>query len=288
MILGDRIQMKWSEEAVIDSAIKVYARCGLGAYRVHSRPDKLKNHRNQPEIDATATAAGKPNLAIEHTRLQSFDGQLMDDSRIKELCVPLAKEIAAEVPNGISCVIPILAFVRGFSWNQVQNAIREYLTQNAKNFPTGISHHGIADVPFPVKIHNDPDSITPFYFVREAPSKSRIERELVASMELALGHKKDRLQDYRNNGNRSVLLVESSDTALINHIYVYTAYLTAQKTVEAEHLTDLLYGMTGDPEQVHWLCFKGAPELQECLNPPNFMIGTDYEEYWTQPEDQDE
>ena len=280
--------MRWSEEAVIDSAIKVYARCGLGAYRVHLRPDKLKNHRNKPEIDAIATAVGKPNLAIEHTRLQSFNGQLMDDSRIKELCLPLAEEIASEVPNGISCVIPILTFVRGFSWKPVRNAIRDYLTQNAKDFPVGISHHAIATVPFTVEIYNDPDSTTPFCFVREAPSKSQIKREMVASMELALGHKKGGLQDYLNTGDRSVLLVESNDIALVNHIYVYTAYLTAQKTVESEHLTDLLYGMSGDPAQVHWLCFKGPQELQECLNPPNFMIGTDHEEYWTQPEDQDE
>lgn len=280
--------MNWSEETVIDSAIEVYVRCGLGTYSVDSRPDKQKNHRNRPEIDAVAAAVGKPNIAIEHTRLQSFNGQLMDDSRIKELCVPLAEEIAADVPNGVSCVIPILAFVRGFSWDPARDAIRDYLTQNARHYPVGISHHVITNVPFPIKIYRNPDSKTPFCFIREAPSKSQIKRELLASMELALGHKKGSLQDYLNTGHRSVLLTESNDIALIHHIDVYTTYLTAQKIVGSEHLTDLLYGMTSDPEQVHWLCFKGPPELLKCLNHPNFMIGTDYEEYWNQPEDQDE
>jgi hypothetical protein len=279
--------VNWCEQDIIIAAVKLYKRCGLGSYAIDSRPDQLRKNRNHPEIDAIATAAGKPKLAVEHTRLQSFEGQLLDDSRVEKLCLPLVEEIALLVPNGIHCVMPILAFAKGFAWDEACISIRNYITDNIASIPNGRSLHSISNVPFPITIHRDPDRNTKFCIVRESPSNKKVKDDLLASMQLALNHKKAKLQDYLDIGCRSVLVIESNDIALISHIDVYAAYLVAEASVDSKHVADVLYAMTADPKEIHWLCFKGSTQLLKSINPENFMIGPEYKDYWDQQEDDD-
>lgn len=272
--------MGYSEEDVIRSAVKKISDCGYGRYHITQWPDKNKKNRNSPEIDAIAEAAENPPLAIEHTRVESFVGQLMDDNRVKLICIPLENEIARDTPMGLSCTIPTLAFIKGFDWNFAANALKSYIIRKSQNFPNGFSSHSIAGVPFRLRIYNDPIKKQPFHIVREKPNSSMIEKELMASMEKALFHKWERLNDYSLEGYIPMLIIESNDAFVINHIDIYQAFLDVQKMSNLDHLEIVMYGMTANTVAIEWLSLKGDSRILDCVNPSNFLIGPSYADYW--------
>src|SRR5947209_12848677 len=113
--------MRWSEEVVITSAIAAYRACVADAYVLTERPDRRQ--RNAPEADAIVKGPGLPPLAIEHTRLETFAGELMDDARVDALLVPLQKELEKELPAGLWCSVPIHAFQVGRDWSNLTTRI---------------------------------------------------------------------------------------------------------------------------------------------------------------------
>ncbi len=185
--------------------------------------DKKKG--NTPEIDAIAESNEDRPLAIEHTRIESFYGQMMDDSRIESICIPLENEIAHHTPNGITCFLPTLAFVKGFDWNTAANALKSFLVREAPSLKIGLSIHSVPDVPFDIRIYSDPQKNSPFRIGCKAPGSKRIGNELLASMETALFHKWERLNDYSKDEYIPTLIVESNDANLMDHTSVYQAFL---------------------------------------------------------------
>ncbi|MBW2037473.1 MAG: hypothetical protein JRI41_08360 [Deltaproteobacteria bacterium] len=101
-------------------------------------------------------------------------------------------------------------------------------------------------------------------------------------MKKALETKKGKLQSYGETAT-SVLILESDDIALTNHVRLYTAFLRAEKEVSVS--IDQIWlaqsgGFNDEEPQCNFLCFRGPSDLMRAANPGNFMIHPDFEDYW--------
>lgn len=272
--------MAWSQDAIIVAALPLYRQMNAGDYRSPIPVDTLKNNRNSPEVDATSDAPGFPSLAIEHTRVESFAGQIMDDARIVKYCSSLEQTLAPLLPKGTACTIPTGAFVIGFDWQRSMSAIRAHMPTIVEQAPAGLSQPNIPGVPFKVTLKIDRESPNPFRLAREAPPRSRIAKDLLASVAKALAHKKNRLAWYRTNGFRTVLIIENLDPSLVDHIEIYKAFLRAEGGVATDHLDDILLAQTMNPQSIDWLTFKSATPSFFGLNPLHFLLGPTHRKYW--------
>src|SRR5258706_567373 len=90
---------RWSDDAVLEAVADAYQRCADSAYALTTRPDQLD--RNSAEVDGLLECNGHPPVAIEVTALESFVGQLLDESRVERLLGSFQLELARELPNGL-------------------------------------------------------------------------------------------------------------------------------------------------------------------------------------------
>jgi hypothetical protein len=77
------------QDLVIDNFLLAYNRSAASHYSVAARPDK--NNRGSKDIDAVAEA-GRPRLAIEHTKLETLALQNRDSAWFMEAFGPLEQE----------------------------------------------------------------------------------------------------------------------------------------------------------------------------------------------------
>jgi hypothetical protein len=266
-----RIDQRWSEDVVLEAALAPYRDCLGCEYQIITRPDK--QNRTSREVDAIAAAAGAPPLAFEHTRLETFTGQLEDDQKVQALLGSFQQELANVLPQGLSCTIPVHAFVKGTDWRSIRGHIAAYLHQIANECRPGTEVAELDGVPFPVWITYEPDLSVPFRFWRMAPPRSSTSRDMLLSMEKALSHKRERLREYANDGYRSVLIVDSGDMSLTSWVEPYKAFLVAEQTIGSDHVSDVLFAWTDDPHRIYFFGFKGDPFLLDELNPPNLKLG---------------
>lgn len=269
-----------SEVDVIHSAVAKYRKCLGVPYRVTRWPDEEQAAQNSAEIDAYAEAEMEAPLAVEHTRLESFEGQIEDSSKIQRFLKPLEAKLTGHVRSGLILAVPVNVFRRGFPWVDAADRIKAYVLSVQMSLPTGRSVHLIPTVPFPVTLLLNPELNIAFSVARISPGENAIELGLQASMEKALLHKRDRLGEYRAAGARSVLLLESADPALVSHVSVYRAFLRAEQIVGTEHLTDVLLAFTFDPNRIHWYCFLGTERLLACMNLPQHRLGPAHRRSW--------
>jgi len=268
----------WSEDQVIESAVALYRERLDESYAAVIRPDRT--NRRTPEIDAIVTGAGVKALAIEHTQVEAFSGQLMDDRRVHKLLSAFQQELAHQLPTGLWCIIPTHAFVRGFVWKNARERIAAHLRTIAPRLQPGVADIAVPGVPFTIHLEYDPDLRTSFRFGRVAPTRDKITRELLATTEKALLHKKAQLAEYRAAGYRTVLLLEYCDMSLLSWIEPYQAFLAAAQMVGSEHLQDVLFAQTDDPNRIYWYGFWGDEAFIDKLNPANLKLGPKYVRYW--------
>ena len=272
--------LPWNEREVILSCVDQY-RSHLGRpYQIARWPDREWDGRNSPEVDAYAEAPHYEPLAIEHTRVESFEGQIEDGAKFRRLCAPLEISLQRKVREGITLVLPLFAFEKGFDWSDATLRLSEYVLAVAPTATAGRSEHAIAEVPFPFWLLRQDELRIPFSVAVTSPSKIKRGIDLLATMQRALNHKRERLLDYRKQGARTVLVVDSADFQLVSHQDLYIAFLRAEGEIGIKHLVDVWLVFTYNPHSLHWHCFLGSEELLDKANPPNFRLGPMHRAHW--------
>ena len=199
---------------VIFQFIDKYNTCQSHQYQIVSWPDE--ESRQTREIDAYAEAPGAIPLAIEHTRVETFFGQFQDNARFGDQYGQLEVELKHSFDFHLTLSLPVFAFQKGTKWASIKERIRAWLLANASSLPEGWSSHQINGVPFSVGVNKDKNLTSSFIVARHAPSDEEIQIELVLTMASALNSKNDQLSRYRASGERTFLVLESSDISLVN------------------------------------------------------------------------
>jgi hypothetical protein len=236
------------------------------------------------------TPQGSYQLAIEHTRVESFIGQLEDNARFGDHYGQLEAELKHAFSYHLTLSLPLFAFQKGTKWAAIKNTIRDWLLANASSLPEGHSYPLIRAVPFDVGIDRDNQLPNSFFVARRAPSDEDIQIELMLTMTAALNDKNDQLKKYRVDGARTALLLESSDIALMSPARLYKAFLEAQKHATTSNIDEFWLARSyvfGSEVGCHFYCLFGPEIIMDCANPPNFMWGPRHVEYWTQVLDEE-
>jgi hypothetical protein len=270
----------WNYKDIILQCVAKYRAYLTIDYSVTRWFDDERKQNNSPEVDAYAEESSSIPLAIEHTKVESFSRQLLDDSRMLDLCGELERDLTPLVSSHVTLTLPTPAFRKGFDWRDALSRIKEYVLNLSSRLPTGPSTHSIEGVPFVFTLWKELAQPIGFFVFRKAPPQHQVTTELFASMQRALAHKRERLREYRATGARSVLILESLDIALVSHVTLYKSFLKAQKAVGTPHLDDVWLARTYDPNQIDWYCFLGPQALLDGVNLPNFRLGPKYASEW--------
>jgi hypothetical protein len=258
-------------------------------YRVLTKPDAV--NRSAKAVDAVCESEGVRPLAIEHTRLQTFERQIRDNRWFTRSVEPLESALAHRYDPwwlGIT-----FDYARDKHWGDATGliaTIRDWLDANIERIPVQKTGREMFEGEIPgvgmVRISKHKDSRRPgIYVSRTIPPNVEFAREGIEIMTDTLGHKYNELAAYRTDGYISVLLIDTRDIALTSHIAQYKAFLRSTKAdpmggLEEIWVADILEGREAKDSVIDFLCFRGPKEIRDKANPENFMLGPEHDNYW--------
>jgi len=271
---------------------QLVARYNVGAgsaYRVTRWPDK--ENRSSRDCDAIAEAPGLPALAIEHTKVETFSGQSRDGSEFQQILGEVERSLRGTFDYSVDVVIrtSVMPPKARFKRKDLAAALCDWLLRELPLLPMGRSLCSVTGVPFELTICKD--SQPPHYFCvsRFVPPGLEKRNDVVSSVAAVI---EDRLRNkdhvvakYIQSGCETLLLLESEDIALVSHAILYQGFLRASTTYSVQSIKQVwLARMEWYPAQ--FVCFQGPEILLNNINPPNFLIGPQYAQYWANaPED---
>ena len=263
------------QDEIICRFIARYNSCQDAQFTITFWPDKAE--RNQRACDAYAEALGVHPLAIEHTNVETFQRQKKDSARFSEVCGVLETELKAHFPYDVTLIIPTFAIQTGTDWNGIRDTLREWLLTQVSTLPVGRTDHQVEGVPFRITIWKGDRLGRGFGVARTAPPTLET-TEIVTA---ALKNKNDQLQRYRANGDETILILETDDIALIDHVELYKAFLQASACVPTPNIDQVWMVQTINPgDYCSFFCFDGPEAIMEKVNMAQWMLGERYASYW--------
>lgn len=259
------------EKGAIAAFLKTYSSAVGSEYTVTQVPDEV--NRTTPDIDAFAEAASGTPLAIEHTLIQTLEGQKQDNARFIEVFVPLSERLAPDLPSDLQVIVGHGVLERGMKWTAIAQALETWVVANAETFPSGYSAHSdIEGVPFEVAVLNTEGLDLPFHISRMGPEKEQRQQETTEMIRDALRKKRGKLSEYAGGESQVILLLESEDWVLTSPLDLYDAYNVARDDVRAPDIDQVwlarFYREEG-PFSVY--CFEGPQEIMDAVNPSGLL-----------------
>jgi len=274
------------QNRVIKSLVEKYNEVNHSKYKIVRYPDQENSATR--DVDAYATVPGERPLAIEHTNIQSFFGQFANNKRFGQIYGELETDLKDAFDFRIRLYLPVFTFQKGTNWKQVRDTIRDWLLQNAHSLPDGFSSVQVSGLPFSFAVHKDGKGSKRFTVARWAPEHENINVESILDIARALEDKNDQMKKYRDEGANNILVLESSDTALVDHSTLYKAFLQALDRVPIPNIDEVWLASTYSAgDSCDLLCFLGPEEVMDAVNPKNFELGPGYAKIWMAAVDRD-
>ena len=271
--------MALDQNEVIRRFIKQYNSCQDAQFTDIRWPDQ--EERNQKACDAYAEALAVRPLAIEHTNIETFRQQKQDSARFLKVCGVLETELSATFPYVVSLIIPTFGIQTGTDWNGIRDTLREWLLTQVSALPFGHTDHQVDGVPFCITIWKEDRRDRGFGVARWTPPGLDTNDELTEIVAAALNNKNDQLQKYHANGDETVLILESDDIALMNHVLLYKAFLQASACILTPNIDQVWVARTIDSEEYcTFICFDGPDSIMEKVNRSQWALGKRHAPYW--------
>jgi hypothetical protein len=268
------------QKEIIQAVLNRYNTTSGLAYSVTRWPDE--EERNSRACDAYAESSGQVPLAIEHTLIPSFDLQKKHDAQFMKVIGDLEAELKHSFPFDLSLSIPMFAIQKGQDWLQIKTAVKSWLLANTAAIPAGRSKVSIPGVPFEVELNRDDDLPPLFSVARWLDSSLNIPEQLTGCIAGALADKDDQLTRYWQDGNQTLLILESQDIALVNRGMIYQAFLAAQARVNPKRIGQVWLAETYEPDRDYLFiyCLLADQGTMDRVNPPNAMFGPRFAAHW--------
>jgi hypothetical protein len=264
---------------IIRRFIKTYNTNQDAQFTITRWPDK--EERKLRACDAYAEALGVQPLAIEHTNIETLRQQKQDSARFLKVCGVLETELKNVFPYDVHLIIPTFGIQTGSDWNAITNTLRVWLLRNVSTLPFGYASHQVDGVPFNIGISKQDWRGTGFGVARWAPPNLGSNNELIEIVAGALKNKNDQLQKYRANGDQTLLILETDDIALMNHILLYKAFFQASACIPTPNVDQVWMARTiGSEEHCSFMCFDAPDSIMEKANHPQWMLGKRHAPYW--------
>ena len=122
------------------------------SYKLEVRPDVVE--RKAKAIEAIAVTDNGRRLAIEHTYIQPFEGQMSDNAPFLTVFEQFRTDSSLRIPNRfIDVLVPAFAVPKGVDWKEVAKKAREWFIKQRDSFPAdGEKEYTIPGVGFELKV----------------------------------------------------------------------------------------------------------------------------------------
>ncbi len=214
-------------------------------------PDDLNDPNLLKRVDYVCTV-GRMLYAFEHTGIEPFGNQIELEVHNQKLFGPVGERFDHRADREfweLHVPVEASAGLTSGQVNRVQNALIKWIEANATRFPVTLlydryanPHLGetVADVPFPVSLHRG--SLDSPHFPPEGPLCGRFTMKYIVSgnleqartvrLQKACEDKYPKLAAWkRDEGARTVLVLEENDLSLTNHQLVTDALLPAEANI---------------------------------------------------------
>lgn len=203
--------------------------------------------RNQKACDAIASI-GVKKVAIEHTSMDCYQNQREENALFLELFISVkeALEKQLKVPGKFVISTDAKINLKGFDYNKVRPLIIKSCLKKAKTLkfgsPETAPNHFIIlklpEIPFDIKLTRwkGRNSVNLC-----CHSLEEIQTELMAVLDKAVKSRGKKVAQYRNEGFRTALLIESQDMQLTNSSMIGQAFFNIIKNFPEMELPDEIY-----------------------------------------------
>jgi hypothetical protein len=182
------------------------------SYTLKARPDV--EDRKAKAVEAIAVADDGRTLAIEHTYIQPFEGQIADNVPFLTVFEQFRKDPSLKLPNRfIDILVPAFAIQKGVDWNDVAKTVRQWFLDTARKFPAeGETKYSIPGCGFELNVMVQtfelPDTDGVLVVGRILPSGDPFD----AVLDKALAEKVPKL--IATAADKHILLLEDGGTAI--------------------------------------------------------------------------
>lgn len=225
-----------------------------------SYPEELTIPQGERPCDATWRGP-RLTYAIEHTTIDSFSGQRHDDDRFRRLMGRLEKEWSDHPDDWLEIVIDVAAIPSGVNWTTLSSRIRSWLKANVPTLPCNSENLvEIPGIPFKLSILRERlPGHGRVLVARHRPTDISTQR--IAVIRESLDKKVGVLQQYKNRGYSTVLLLESSDYVLSSRDIMFEALGTAYRPEPDASIFDDIYIATTGTSPWCIVPFKVGPRI---------------------------
>jgi hypothetical protein len=249
------VEPKNEEQACLAVMSELERRAGV-RLAIVDRPDKAPGRGRAVEIVCEVPTT-KQAFAIEHTRIESFTGQIADGYAFTELLGPLERELDGELPGHYWLVVDVgatLGIPSSTDRESVRRALAKWITITAPQLDAEVETEGEGQfwrterpsgVPFDVTLRRTRLSGSKLLIMRAQPAELELERE--SRISEALDRKCPKLLEEKVKGRTSVLVLEVNDLALSNRAAV------------GEALRRALEGRSDVPDCIYLIETHGRP-----------------------------
>ncbi len=200
---------------------------------VKSRPDS-RGQNGKGLLDFIVSRGGE-EPTVEHTFINTYQRQVFYESLWRDYIKPseVRQRLKQAYPKSrISVYIPEDAFkkeseAKKFNWADFIRRLIEAIERTPRGrYGRKQQTHNI---PFPVVVSNDdPMGFPGCYVIAIAPTNDeRIETDLKEEISKAIIKKRKKLQEASKRGESTILLLDSDDSAFVNHQILADAFAKA-------------------------------------------------------------
>lgn len=255
------------EQKVCEAVIRVMAMRKGEEWSILDRPEISERRKKAVEL---IFRLGTSEYALEHTRIESFPEQLVDNHQLTELLRPLQMRLDGTMPLPGSYWLNVhVRAVRGAKkGSEIRDALEGWIRQNAPGLalgsPATAPRHFVRErppgVPFEVSLYRWPGLDGRLFIGQFSPEKLEdLRRQRIRS---ALAAKCPKLLAAKDRSRISVLVFESSDIALANPVLIGKA-LIEELSLRQGDVPDEVYLVGTELKEawVAWVLKEGSHEF---------------------------
>src|SRR6266446_1613222 len=222
---------RMDDRDVVEAFVAFLAANSRPGLRVEYWPEDHKDG----EIEAVA---GDP--AIEHTSIDTLHNQRRDSEWFRQVVDVLEKEVPPR-DFSLHVIFGNEAVQKGQDWSAIRAALRNWLTSTAPaELPPGSRRIEISGVPFPVTTMKWRGGVPGIYFGRFDPGDTTLPQRIRDLCD----RKVRKLARWQPLGKTTILLIESDDIAMMNHIKMAGAIRAAYPDGRPAGTDELWYANT--------------------------------------------
>lgn len=215
-------------------------------------PDKV--NRLKEDIDAIAEGSGI-QIAIEHTSINTVPKQREDSARFMKVLGGLGAELCIKVTDRIRVTVDFYSVPNKISWSKLRQTLKDWLEKKIPALPNGSDYYDIPGLPFKAHINKQASEKPSFRVARFDPKDETLSERIADS----IMRKTQKLVPYKEQGFKTILLIENDDIGLMNPELMISSVKTAMQGnlqlegIKIEDIVDeIWYSDTSIPDDLEF------------------------------------